>query len=127
MDVRRRVWTQVPSLAKSHSSRHQTRVRLLILQKLGVCYFNHMIIRNLLLSNESVLKISDLGVSKITTSTLNTYSIAGTREYMSPEIQKCGGLDDESESQNGWHSAKTDIWFVNRNFLHFLLIKKIYI
>lgn len=80
-------------------------------------------IRNLLLSNESVLKIADLGVSKITTSTLNTYSIAGTREYMSPEMHKCGGIDDESDNQNGWHSAKADIWFVN--FSNFLLKKDI--
>ena len=50
-----------------------------------------------------MIKIGDLGISKLLESTkASTY--AGTLPYMSPELFKC--LHDISS-----YSAKTDIWF----------------
>lgn len=67
--------------------------------------------RNILLGKNDVVKIGDLGLSKITQSSFRAYSLAGTREYMSPEMYKCG-FDENQKNLDStpWHSHKTDIW-----------------
>ena len=56
------------------------------------------------MSADSMVKIADMGLSRINNSTIHGYSFAGTREYMSPEMYACR-LDDY---QN--YSYPTDIW-----------------
>ena len=53
------------------------------------------------MTKDSVVKIGDLGVSKITENTIHADTFAGTRIYMSPELLR-----------NERYSYKTDIWFV---------------
>lgn len=61
--------------------------------------------RNILLSKDSVIKLADMGLSRMTNDTGSVYSMAGSREYISPEILECV-LDSEKS-----YSFKTDIWF----------------
>ena len=59
-----------------------------------------------------MVKIGDMGLSKITQNSLHAYTLAGTREYMSPEMYKCT-LEEiqDANSESLWYSDKTDIWF----------------
>ena len=61
-------------------------------------------LRNILLDDNNMIKLGDLGVSKILEKTYaNTFT--GTWPYMSPELFKC--FHDE-----GKYTAKTDIWYL---------------
>lgn len=60
--------------------------------------------RNILLSEDSVVKICDMGFCKISKNSLRANSFAETRSYMSPEI--FNSLFDK----NIRYSTKTDIW-----------------
>ena len=53
------------------------------------------------MTKDSVVKIGDLGVAKITEDTIHANSMAGTRIYMSPQILSFQDYTD-----------KTDVWFV---------------
>lgn len=61
--------------------------------------------RNILLTKDSVVKLADLGLSKLFQSSIKAVSLAGTKEYMSPEMRRCFFDDNE------FYSDKTDIWF----------------
>lgn len=70
------------------------------------------------MTKDSVVKIGDLGVSKIIASTIHAQSLAGTRNYMSPE-----------QLSNEKYTEKTDVWFVlmpilNLYFLIFIMFFK---
>ena len=77
--------------------------------------------RNVLLTDNEVAKICDLGISKEMIGTIHTNSIAGTMWYMSPELQRCIFSDSEEYSFN------TDVWYISGKrlllllfFIHFL-------
>ncbi|RNF05258.1 putative protein kinase [Trypanosoma rangeli] len=56
---------------------------------------------NLLLTEDGVLKVGDFGTSKDLQTTLVTDSVAGTPNFMAPEVIACSG-----------HSCMADIWSV---------------
>lgn len=59
---------------------------------------------------ESVVKIADMGVSKINSLTTSVaYSYAGTRDYSSPEMLQCYSTDPPSKAKRSY-SYKTDVW-----------------
>ena len=54
----------------------------------------------MLLTNENVIKLADLGIAKVMLDTIRADTYIGTLEYMSPELKK---------SEN--YSFPTDIWY----------------
>ena len=62
----------------------------------------------MLLSKENVVKLADLGTAKVLCGTLRrTGTYAGTLEYMSPELERCKGADEEEGKS---YSFNTDVW-----------------
>ena len=58
-----------------------------------------------------MVKIGDMGLSKLTQNSLHAYTLAGTREYMSPEMDNCTlGETQDASDQSPWYSGKTDVW-----------------
>lgn len=55
----------------------------------------------MLLTNENVIKLADLGNSKVLLDTLRADTYIGTLDYMSPELK----------SSDNYHSFPTDIWY----------------
>lgn len=51
-----------------------------------------------------MVKLGDLGISKLTEGTMNAQTFAGTMIYMSPELLEC--LFNKEQN----YSFKTDIW-----------------
>ena len=54
----------------------------------------------MLLTNENVIKLADLGTAKVMLDTLRAYTKIGTIDYMSPELKKSKA-----------YSFSTDIWY----------------
>ena len=107
MDIRGNQWSKISAFETSHSSRHQTRVKSCLFCA-NICRNSNNIIcrdkRNLVLTENGVVKICDFGFSKLMEDTSFATSILGTKPYMSPELLR-RFLDDSAV-----YSFSTDIW-----------------
>lgn len=71
---------------------------------------------NILLTNEGDIKLTDFGVStKVSTKTIKTYSIAGTPNWMAPEIISMDGT-----------STASDIWSLGATIVELLTGEPLY-
>ena len=64
----------------------------------------------MLLTNENVIKLADLGCAKVMLDTLRANTYLGTIDYMSPELKN---FQD--------YSFSTDIWYYKDDAIYFVL------